>query len=160
MFTGSVTCSQTYNGCFVGYIDSGSATVSNCLSTGSFDYTSSGIGFYGAHTNCYVKQFPTSIPSEMQCTDERLANGTIATALQNGRDEEIWVQDRALNQPMLKIFVSNNSGITTGFISIDNGKMKMENEANGWFSISGQKLNGKPATKGIYINNGRKVVVN
>ena len=28
-----------------------------------------------------------------------------------------------------------------------------------WFDISGRKVNGKPATKGIYINNGRKFVI-
>ena len=28
-----------------------------------------------------------------------------------------------------------------------------------WHSVDGRRLNGKPASKGIYINNGRKVVV-
>ena len=28
-----------------------------------------------------------------------------------------------------------------------------------WYTISGVKLNGKPNTKGVYINNGKKVVV-
>ena len=61
---------------------------------------------------------------------------------------------------MLKSFVSKNSGISTGFIPIENGKLEMENEANGWYSISGQKLKGKPAAKGIYIRKGKKVIIN
>ena len=61
---------------------------------------------------------------------------------------------------MLAVFVANNSGISTGFIPIENGKMEMGNEANGWYSISGQKLSGKPAAKGIYIHNGKKMIVN
>ena len=105
LFTGSVTCAQSHNGCFVGYIDSGSATLTNCLSTGTFAYSGGSNGFRGTHNNCYVKQFSTTIPSEMQCTDEQLADGTIATALQAGRTEEVWVQDEKFGRPMLKIFM-------------------------------------------------------
>ena len=31
--------------------------------------------------------------------------------------------------------------------------------ANGWYDLNGRKLSAKPAAKGIYINNGKKVVV-
>lgn len=109
LFTGTVNGTGGYNGCFIGYIDSGSASVSNCLSTGSFSYSGGSNGFRGSHTNCYVKQFPTSYPGGCtQTTDITLADGTIATALQAGRGEVIWVQDPVLNQPMLKQFVSLN----------------------------------------------------
>jgi hypothetical protein len=30
---------------------------------------------------------------------------------------------------------------------------------NDWFSLDGRKLNGRPTEKGIYIHNGRKVIV-
>ena len=43
----------------------------------------------------------------------------------------------------------------TGIRSIDN-----ERATNGdWYTIDGVKLNGKPTEKGVYIVNGRKVVV-
>ena len=45
-----------------------------------------------------------------QVTDEQLADGTIATALQAGRSEEIWVQDGTM--PMLKLFVTPIEAIT------------------------------------------------
>ena len=32
-------------------------------------------------------------------------------------------------------------------------------EEGEWFDIAGRKVNGKPATKGIYINNGRKFII-
>ena len=48
-------------------------------------------------------------------------------------------------------------GETTGIHSIENGKMTMENGA--WYTLGGQKLNSKPSTKGLYIVNGKKVVV-
>ena len=31
--------------------------------------------------------------------------------------------------------------------------------AEGWYTINGMKLNAAPTEKGIYINNGKKVVV-
>ena len=48
---------------------------------------------------------------------------------------------------------------TTGIMSIENGKLKIENEADAWYDLSGRRLNGKPTQKGLYINNGRKVVI-
>ncbi len=46
-----------------------------------------------------------------------------------------------------------------GIISIENGKWKIENESDAWFTIDGRKLNSVPTTKGVFINNGRKVVI-
>ena len=44
-------------------------------------------------------------------------------------------------------------------ISIDNGKLTIDNVNDGWYDMSGRKLEGKPTKKGIYINNGRKVAI-
>lgn len=101
LFTGSITASGGYNGCFVGYIDRGTATITNCLSTGDF---SGSFAFRGTHNNCYVKQFPVTIPEAMRCTDEQLDDGTITAALQAGRDEVVWVQDVENGMPMLRVF--------------------------------------------------------
>ena len=67
-------------------------------------------------------------------------------------------------------FVLNfGEGETTGIMSIENGKFfdersgraerKIENEADTWYDLSGRRLSGKPKAKGVYINNGRKVVI-
>ena len=32
-------------------------------------------------------------------------------------------------------------------------------QTEGWYDLSGRKLAGKPAQKGIYVNGGRKVTV-
>ena len=48
---------------------------------------------------------------------------------------------------------SNATGIlTTNFTNPTNSD-------NEWYSLDGCRLNGKPTSKGIYINNGRKVVI-
>ena len=48
---------------------------------------------------------------------------------------------------------------TTGVISIHNSQFTIHNEAGAWYTLDGRKLDGKPTAKGIYVNNGRKVVI-
>ena len=110
LFTGSLTTSSGYNGCFVGY-NMATASTTNCLSLGTFNVATAN-GFTHTYQNCYVKQFSEAIPAAMQVTSEQLANGTTATALQNSRPETIWVQDPVLNQPMLKIFANYVNHVT------------------------------------------------
>lgn len=101
MVSGNIKSSGSYEGCFIGYINGGgSANVSNCLSVANYDYSGTS-GFMGNYTNCYVKQFPSTIPSEMRITDQQLSDGTIAEAL-----GDAWVQDEIINMPMLKIFAN------------------------------------------------------
>lgn len=108
LFTGSITTTGGNNGCFAGWVQSynpSSITTTNCLSIGTFNIGSGSVS-RGTLNNCYVKSYPYSIPSTMQVTDEQLANGTTAAALQAGRTDEIWVQDPVLGIPMLKIFAT------------------------------------------------------
>ena len=55
------------------------------------------------------------------------------------------------------------SGETTaiGTLSVDNGQLTIDNyaDADDWYDLQGRKLSGKPSTKGIYINNGKKIVI-
>lgn len=156
LFTGTVNGSGSYNGCFIGYIDSGSATITNSLSTGTFSYSGGSNGFRGTHTNCYVKQFPTSYPSGVtKPTDEELADGTTTTALNNGRSEVIWVQDVLTNQPQLAIFA--NKYETTGIANL-NVDANDNFDANApMYNLAGQRV-GK-SYKGIVVVNGKKVLI-
>ena len=55
---------------------------------------------------------------------------------------------------------ANSVGIEfeEGVTGIDNSLSDMDTDAH-WFTLDGRKLNGKPTQKGIYVVNGRKVVV-
>ena len=44
---------------------------------------------------------------------------------------------------------------TTGIEAIDNGQLTIDN----WYDLNGRRLDGKPTKKGVYIQNGKKVVV-
>jgi len=45
---------------------------------------------------------------------------------------------------------------TTGIQQIDNG---LNLEKNGWYTLDGRRLESAPTRKGLYINNGKKVVI-
>ena len=61
----------------------------------------------------------------------------------------------------VRAFVLNfdeGSGESTGIISVD-GAEGTVNGSDMWYTLDGRKLQGKPTQRGIYINNGRKVVI-
>ena len=61
------------------------------------------------------------------------------------------------NADFWKHFTIVEIDVPTGIISIDNSQSAIDNDV--WFTLSGVRLNGKPTKAGIYIVNGKKVVV-
>jgi surface protein len=47
---------------------------------------------------------------------------------------------------------------TTGVVSMDNGQWTMDRASDHWYTLGGQRIS-KPSKPGLYIKNGRKVVV-
>ena len=58
-----------------------------------------------------------------------------------------------------KKFVWIEEDISSGFKSIENETLIIDDTTNEWYTLDGRRLNGKPTQKGIYIVNGRKIVV-
>ena len=47
----------------------------------------------------------------------------------------------------------------TGILNIEHSTLNIEHSADAWFTLDGRKLSGKPSVKGVYVNNGRKVII-
>ncbi|MBP5772177.1 MAG: fibronectin type III domain-containing protein [Bacteroidaceae bacterium] len=60
----------------------------------------------------------------------------------------------------IKSFVLNFGDYATGIASLSTESGGQGKAANGWFTLDGRKLEGKPTAKGLYIHRGMKVVVN
>ena len=58
------------------------------------------------------------------------------------------------NAPQLSITIGDET------TSIDNGQLTIDNYVDEWFTLDGQKLQQAPTRKGLYIKNGKKVVIN
>ena len=70
------------------------------------------------------------------------------------------------NENAIRSFDINFGEETTGVALMDNGKLIIDNEAGAWYSVDGRKLSvssdsSAPSVlpKGVYIHNGRKVVI-
>ena len=57
----------------------------------------------------------------------------------------------------MKVRLVSNIGGTTAVTEMRNKELGKRND--GWFTLDGRKLDGKPSAKGVYINNGRKTVI-
>ena len=57
----------------------------------------------------------------------------------------------------ITVVLLSSSGETTGIGTLDTkmGDITLD----GWYTMDGRKLEGKPTKKGLYINNGRKIVI-
>ncbi len=157
-----VSITSSYISGLWGWSHGGSPKVVNCLENGTYtNYTlfnpvgqtwSGGVNVVNTY---YVNIRTTGSAYGIQATAEGMANGDVATALQNGREEVIWVQDLQTNQPTLKLFAPAEDIPT---ITENPFACPKENSA-AYVTLSGMRLTGQPSQKGIYIINGKKVIV-
>ena len=99
-----------WNGGFVNHCST--VTIRNSLNLGTFPVGSDCGTFNRLDCkleNCY---FLNAYGREQgtKVTEAQLADGTVTSALQAGRLEEVWIQDTATRRPMLKVFAGKSSG--------------------------------------------------
>lgn len=68
---------------------------------------------------------------------------------------QLLTNDVFTNEGTRAISMEFEDGVTTGFIQIATDDV----EDGDWYGIDGIKFNQKPTQRGVYINNGRKVIV-
>ena len=83
--------------------------------------------------------------------------GTEAPAPARGLTRSAAATDD-LPQSITVRLVSRN-GETTAIGEIDTKTGKMTFDSESWYTLDGVRLSGKPSKKGLYINNGKKVIV-
>ena len=55
-------------------------------------------------------------------------------------------------------FTTTEEDIVTGVENVQRNPAK--GQRDGWYTIDGRRLSGKPVEKGVYIHNGKKTIVN
>ena len=159
LFTGSFDESNTYYcGGFVNWTDA-HITFKNCLNLGTYVCESEYDGGtfiredsdWGGATfdNIYFKNAYGRIQGE-QVTDEQLSDGSVAAALQQNREDQVWIQDAELGIPMLAVFVHTDAGIATPEAS--------SSAIVPWYTLDGRRIS-TPTRGHIYVSNGKKVIV-
>lgn len=67
--------------------------------------------------------------------------------------------DMANESAEVRFFVEEPNGETTAIKEL-NAETMQSVDAEGWYTIDGKKLSAAPTQKGLYINNGKKVIIN
>ena len=92
------------------------------------------IGYFGG--GIYFEDCNITSPTDWNVDD----NGSIITGYSFAKD----------------IVITRDSNISTDID--DSLRDSVKGQRDGWYTIDGRKLNGKPTKKGVYINNGKAVV--
>ena len=112
------------------------------------------VGGEAVEAGQFVRFAPGAFIKPMRCYLSYV--GTSAPAPARGLTRAAATDD--LPQSITVRLVSRNGETTAiGEIDAKTGKMTFDSEA--WYTLDGVRLSGKPSTKGIYINNGKKIVI-
>ena len=116
-----------------------------------------------------IKFIPLYAKTVMKSTDRFPANATETVKWKNGNDEEEEAKQVRLSAlasyiqvpvgVQARIFVEDFENGSTAIKEIGVDGTTKAYAVDGWYTLNGVKLQGAPTEKGIYINNGKKVVV-
>ena len=102
----------------------------------------------------FVRFAPGAFIKPMRCYLSYV--GTSAPAPARGLTRAAATDD--LPQSIIVRLVSRNGETTAiGTLDTKTGELSFDSEA--WYTLDGVRLSSKPSTKGIYINNGKKIVI-
>jgi len=88
-----------------------------------------------------------------------LSFGSYGTMLYNTASPRFTTYTSSPNVAMIQANLYVEVDEASGIIEISNDKSGMRNGDDAWYDLSGRRLMGVPAQRGIYIHEGRKVVV-
>lgn len=80
-------------------------------------------------------------------------------------DEDDWKVCRFGDEECVTMTIHGNtatfdkSSSVTAIKSVTNDKRLHTTAASAWYSLSGMRLSGEPSAKGVYLHNGRKIVI-
>ena len=97
-----------------------------------------------------------SVYSTWKTIDNVTDHPYVITGLEDGAEYEVQMKVEPLSWGASTYFTTPN-GISTDLHQVTSDKQQVQSDE--WYTIDGRKLNGKPAAKGIYIQNGQKRII-
>ncbi len=131
-------------------------TAEESMAPMSYDYNIYSIGFYNAYQLLPEDQLAEDEPLiYYMSSDNKLRFTGKPRVMGAFRHGFIFRKGEA---GALSFTIYEDGAETTGIAEIDGGKMQRD-AADGVYSLQGVKLNAQPKQKGVYIVNGKKVVI-
>ena len=111
--------------------------------------------------------------SDAECEEKALAwskliDGSINFSLDEEKEVSLGIIVNLTGQSSFGINAFKLEGVTieplapsdpTGIQTIDNGQLTVDNETGAIYDLSGRRVSAKANKKGVYIVNGKKVVI-
>ena len=113
------------------------------------------VGGEAVEAGQFVRFAPGAFIKPMRCYLSYV--GTEAPAPARGLTRSAAATDDLPATITVRLVSRNGETTAIGEIDTKTGKMTFDSEA--WYTLDGVRLSGKPGRKGIYINNGRKIVI-
>ena len=113
------------------------------------------VGGEAVEAGQFVRFAPGAFIKPMRCYLSYV--GTEAPAPARGLTRSAAATDDLPQSITVRLVSRNGETTAIGEIDTKTGKMTFDSEA--WYTLDGVRLSGKPSKKGLYINNGRKVVI-
>ena len=108
----------------------------------------------------FVGNYTTTAQSNIYALNtagNTFALSSSATVTPFGAYFMIGVPDMAVAPATINFAVRGSNGNTTAIATINvNGN---GNANSNWYTLDGRPLNSRPAQKGIYLNNGKKIII-
>jgi hypothetical protein len=98
----------------------------------------------------------TSITSEEEVDDDGNVYGTLFTGHVNWTDPQTGYEYRFIGLQHVQNF---DDGQATAISTFPSGAWGADDQATIYYTLDGRRLAGKPTTRGIYVNNGKKIVI-
>lgn len=153
---------------------SGAYTIPATLTAGST--TSNGWTFKGTYTGEQWESAPTGIYGFSAQTQDGISQGQFVKVGTNVSIQpmrcylvnESFAGARGLNRAAeadgqlpetIKVRLVSASGEVTAIGSLQTTTGEVTLDGDAWYTLDGRRMEGKPATKGIYINNNSKVII-
>ena len=108
----------------------------------------------GQQVGQFVKARRKTILRPFSCYLEYTGTGDLTGTQNAAARRTTRAEDDTLPDVIDIVWVST-PGSTTSIHATD----AVTTQRDGWYSLDGRRLSGKPSVKGVYINNGRKVVI-
>ena len=156
---GYLTCTCPELGCGIDVSESSSLTITNANLVIQCGYGLS--GYFNNTTDESLMVINSNVHINSSECAIGLFKGGISLEGCNITTPENWVVDdngsiRTDYSYAKEIVITRDSNISTDID--DSLRDSVKGQRDGWYTIDGRKLNGKPTKKGVYINNGKAVV--
>ena len=162
----TVKNTSSTTGSFVGWMSNWGATLTNCWTACTFDIAPAAGNYVCRNGGTYVNTYANGGTQGTLMQQADVASGALCYNLNQGAGETVWYQTLGVDpypvlDPTHKVVLKADDGTyyneADGIVEVTTGENVRKK--NVIYDLSGRRIGGGVLPKGIYVVNGRKILV-